>query len=224
MGAGGTMSNSQQFAFKGTPNYAALHLLQELRGDFDKPKPVPISEPISAAEKQRCQGMTKEGNPCPCMVRPPERFCCKAHGKTRKKRISTRCIGTTASGTQCRLKARRGDYCKIHRRQAGQKNAVPPASAKTMRESLSSRIVETVVPRDEIGAYGEYLKGTHWSAIKAAIRHAYGSQCRICRSKKSLHVLHRTYVHLGQELWNDVVLLCEQCHDLYHGTMARENT
>ena len=88
-----------------------------------------------------------------------------------------------------------------------------------MREALSARIVESIVSREEVGSYSDYLKTAHWSAVKAAVRHAYGSQCRVCRSKKDLHVHHRTYANLGKECWNDLELLCEKCYDLYHASI-----
>src|SRR5204863_263367 len=65
-------------------------------------------------------------------------------------------------------------------------------------------------------SYAEYLQTDHWKkqredALKRAFR-----RCAVCNSDKSLHVHHRTYERLGCELPNDLTVLCDDCHELFH--------
>jgi len=62
--------------------------------------------------------------------------------------------------------------------------------------------------------YSEYLKSHHWGAVKARIKRR--KTCQLCNSKEGLHVHHRTYERRGEELDEDLVLLCAECHRKFH--------
>lgn len=65
--------------------------------------------------------------------------------------------------------------------------------------------------------YSEYLKSDHWLQLKEKIREIYKT-CVICNSRRDLHVHHRSYTYRGkpnQEV-KDLILLCAECHNLFH--------
>ena len=64
--------------------------------------------------------------------------------------------------------------------------------------------------------YPQYLLTPHWQKVRAeAIARAKG-RCQLCNIKASLEVHHRTYVRKGKELPEDVVALCDPCHEGFH--------
>ena len=64
--------------------------------------------------------------------------------------------------------------------------------------------------------YRDYLHTDHWQEVrKAALRRA-GHRCQWCHCRKRLWVHHRTYARKGQEWPDDLIALCEKCHDMFH--------
>lgn len=64
--------------------------------------------------------------------------------------------------------------------------------------------------------YEEYLKTTHWqSRREQAILYA-GAKCQVCSGCHNLEVHHNDYSRLGQEWDSDLVVLCGDCHGLFH--------
>lgn len=65
--------------------------------------------------------------------------------------------------------------------------------------------------------YQEYLQTPEWKETrKAALEHAH-HRCQICNSSERLNVHHRTYERRGRERSDDLIVLCNSCHALYHG-------
>ena len=71
--------------------------------------------------------------------------------------------------------------------------------------------------------YDEYVKQPEWrrrveeKLVEAMYR------CQVCNvfereapRRVWLEVHHRTYVRRGDELWCDLVVLCNDCHDVFH--------
>ena len=68
--------------------------------------------------------------------------------------------------------------------------------------------------------YNNYIKSKAWHAVRrTALRRSHYS-CDICGEKASenthLHVHHLTYERFGAENIDDVVVLCEDCHNEVH--------
>ena len=68
--------------------------------------------------------------------------------------------------------------------------------------------------------YAEYLRQPEWRRrVRAKLAEARSAlpalQRRAARSA-ALHVHHRTYQRLGNELRGDLVVLCSDCHDAFH--------
>jgi len=67
--------------------------------------------------------------------------------------------------------------------------------------------------------YDIYIQSEAWKIKSKAIRFRFGNKCQVCNKsadEATLHAHHRTYERLGRELPEDLTVLCESCHDLYH--------
>jgi hypothetical protein len=64
--------------------------------------------------------------------------------------------------------------------------------------------------------YAEYLKSKKWQERRGATQERDGGSCIICNSSSDLAVHHRTYVRRYEEHPEDLVTLCQPCHDLFH--------
>ena len=65
--------------------------------------------------------------------------------------------------------------------------------------------------------YDDYLKTPHWKAARQQALERAHHRCQVCNSdEQPLQVHHRTYERRGQELPQDLIVLCSICHDLFH--------
>lgn len=65
--------------------------------------------------------------------------------------------------------------------------------------------------------YQEYLRTAEWEETRERALKRAGYHCSICNAGKcELHVHHRSYQNLGQETNRDVIVLCKDCHKLFH--------
>lgn len=74
----------------------------------------------------------------------------------------------------------------------------------------------------EKASYQEYLKTEHWQKFKARALNHYGRKCYTCgevNGRIDLH--HNNYLRLRDELLSDVIPLCQNCHELFHGITKR---
>lgn len=65
--------------------------------------------------------------------------------------------------------------------------------------------------------YAEYLQSKHWKHTRTAAIERAGGACQLCNRTAQLHVHHRTYERLGEELPEDLTVLCKSCHERFHG-------
>ena len=64
--------------------------------------------------------------------------------------------------------------------------------------------------------YQTFLKTDEWQRKRLdAIENARG-QCERCGSKDGIQVHHKTYERRGEELPEDLIVLCEKCHKNEH--------
>lgn len=66
------------------------------------------------------------------------------------------------------------------------------------------------------GSYEEYLSSLHWKETRSAALSKAGGKCCICNAESDLNVHHKTYERLGAERDDDLVVLCKQCHLIFH--------
>ncbi len=65
--------------------------------------------------------------------------------------------------------------------------------------------------------YKEYLRTLHWKRKREEKLRAAGYKCQVCnRGGRTLEVHHRTYDRRGEELDQDLTVLCRSCHTNFH--------
>jgi 5-methylcytosine-specific restriction endonuclease McrA len=64
--------------------------------------------------------------------------------------------------------------------------------------------------------YREYLKTEHWRVTSLAAKKRASFRCQLCNGIDRLNTHHRTYERLWQELPEDLIVLCEDCHAKHH--------
>ena len=64
--------------------------------------------------------------------------------------------------------------------------------------------------------YREYLQSPEWQATRQRALKRANYRCQVCNGGGRLDVHHRTYVRRGEEAATDVIVLCRDCHALYH--------
>jgi hypothetical protein len=71
--------------------------------------------------------------------------------------------------------------------------------------------------------YREYLLTPEWQERRRARLRAARFRCQVCNAQdRRLNVHHRTYERRGDEYARDLIVLCEDCHHLFHrnGSLA----
>ena len=71
--------------------------------------------------------------------------------------------------------------------------------------------------------YREYLLTPEWQERRKARLKAARYRCQVCNAgDRRLNVHHRTYKRRGDEEPRDLIVLCEDCHHLFHrnGSLA----
>lgn len=63
--------------------------------------------------------------------------------------------------------------------------------------------------------YLEYINSPEWEARANNAKRRAGDRCQVCNSPNNLQVHHRTYIRLGQEIPDDLTVLCDTCHELF---------
>ena len=66
-------------------------------------------------------------------------------------------------------------------------------------------------------SYSEYLWSTEWLIRRADALAAADYSCQRCGKMHGLDVHHVTYERLGNELPDDLEVLCRGCHAAEHG-------
>jgi len=69
--------------------------------------------------------------------------------------------------------------------------------------------------------YAEYIASSAWGARREQRLEKDARRCQGCGSEDGLHVHHRTYARLGNELPEDIITVCEICHGFIHREQER---
>lgn len=64
--------------------------------------------------------------------------------------------------------------------------------------------------------FNEYLNSSMWAEKKKGILERDGYKCVLCGSAKNLHVHHITYENLPFEKDEDLITVCNKCHEKLH--------
>jgi 5-methylcytosine-specific restriction endonuclease McrA len=65
-------------------------------------------------------------------------------------------------------------------------------------------------------SYSAYLRSRHWRRLRKRVLKRDGHACQRCGTSTDLTVHHRRY-DIGHDRLEDLVTLCESCHDGLHG-------
>ena len=64
--------------------------------------------------------------------------------------------------------------------------------------------------------YDAYLQTPEWRSRREWALERAGHRCQVCNGDDALQVHHRSYENLGAELPGDLIVLCDDCHGLFH--------
>ena len=65
--------------------------------------------------------------------------------------------------------------------------------------------------------YQKYLQTEHWQARRKLALDEAGHKCQVCGCKdRRLDVHHNSYDYLGDEPREDLIVLCDVCHERHH--------
>ncbi|PLS85216.1 MAG: hypothetical protein CYG60_13800 [Actinobacteria bacterium] len=132
------------------------------------------------------------------------------------------------TGTEQALKERPGD--REREEQQGQQETRPREAEQDRPKEEQRRMAYRTSQQDggahtvpvspkELRAlpYKEYLRTPHWKRKREAKLRSVGRRCQFCnRGPHNLDVHHRTYERLGEELDQDLTVLCRACHTNFH--------
>ena len=69
----------------------------------------------------------------------------------------------------------------------------------------------------ELNSYKEYLKTYDWNEARKNALNKSKYKCQLCGKKNiKLNVHHNTYENLGKEKEEDLIVLCDKCHEKFH--------
>ena len=67
--------------------------------------------------------------------------------------------------------------------------------------------------------YRDYLQTPEWKERSLLAKKKAGNRCQVCNTSSKetqLHTHHRTYERRGNENDGDLIVLCEDCHEIFH--------
>lgn len=64
--------------------------------------------------------------------------------------------------------------------------------------------------------YDTYIRSQSWRIRADAAKRRAGGRCQVCNGADRLNAHHRTYERIGHEQDDDLIVLCEDCHTLFH--------
>lgn len=128
--------------------------------------------------------------------------------RPKKQGGNSLCQALTKRGKPCDQLALRGEFCHNHE----------PNKRSHRVERKQQRQIARGAKRSRKETYAAYLLSPHWKETRAVVLRERGSFCQICgkNQPRGLHVHHNSYRNIGQEQSADLVVLCEECHDIFH--------
>lgn len=105
----------------------------------------------------------------------------------------------------CKKKSKKNGFCIYHQFKASPRPQ--KSSSPTWENELNNS--RKFVP------YDEYIHSDEWIK-KSALARKRNSRCSLCNREYKLTTHHRTYKNLGYEEQNDLTVLCENCHYIFH--------
>jgi len=76
--------------------------------------------------------------------------------------------------------------------------------------------LETTAKTSGYTPYKDYLLTDHWRRLRQKAIYAQGQQCQICSYDYNLQVHHMNYRNLYDCTLDDLLVLCNRCHEKMH--------
>lgn len=75
--------------------------------------------------------------------------------------------------------------------------------------------------KEVVKNYNDYLRTRHWRKIRIKTAEKNNYHCELCEKevKVGFHIHHKTYRNLGNENLEDLMFLCENCHQNLHSIL-----
>jgi Restriction endonuclease len=70
--------------------------------------------------------------------------------------------------------------------------------------------------------YQKYINSKQWVAKRKQVFQRDNYECQKCKSKEELRAHHLTYEHFGDEPLEDLITLCNPCHNEIHYRKKRD--
>lgn len=80
-------------------------------------------------------------------------------------------------------------------------------------------LFDDLFPAVSRSEYHDYIQSPAWIQKAEQCKKKAGYRCQLCHISgfaRPLHVHHNNYYHLGNELDTDLVVLCADCHKMFH--------
>jgi hypothetical protein len=84
-----------------------------------------------------------------------------------------------------------------------------PSAAATTSRHLTSETIRAM-------GYHAYLATPEWKRTRARALTRAAYRCQLCGNSDRLEVHHNHYGNLGNEADNDLIVLCRDCHGVFH--------
>lgn len=68
--------------------------------------------------------------------------------------------------------------------------------------------------------YEQYIQSEHWKNLRGEAIHIAGRKCEVCQSRSDLQGHHLQYRNFTDCTADDVLILCDGCHKLWHAFFA----
>lgn len=90
-------------------------------------------------------------------------------------------------------------------------------SAKLLNLDKINELYDSLLAEFKSMDYQTYLKTKHWLGFKEKVLRNNGLKCQLCNTCDTvLSVHHNNYENRGRETFNDVIVLCGECHAKFH--------
>jgi 5-methylcytosine-specific restriction endonuclease McrA len=89
-------------------------------------------------------------------------------------------------------------------------------SLATLRQQSRNEVIVSLLTKALRESYKEYLTSDAWKAKRKAVLIRDGLRCQLCGHDKNLHVHHITYERIYVEDLEDLITVCQRCHENVH--------
>lgn len=83
-------------------------------------------------------------------------------------------------------------------------------------QRIMDEYIHNLIYGPTVADYETYIRSDAWRTRALAAKVRADGRCQVCYSSQNIQAHHRTYARLGHELDSDIIVLCDDCHGLFH--------